>query len=150
LSYYFGMMIAGSGSGSIPLTSGSGSGSWRRKNMWIRWIRNRNTDLKFKLLTPQNIFHPNLLFKWSSLSIRPLSLLPPRTDPSEMPTFRFFLFHLQNTTSCDSQCCKSGMFIPYPNFLHPGCRVKKIPDPGFAIRIKEFSTQKFVSKLWET
>jgi hypothetical protein len=35
------MMIEGSGS--IPLTSGSGSGSWRPKNMWIRWIRIRNT-----------------------------------------------------------------------------------------------------------
>ncbi len=44
-SYYFCMMIRGSGSGSvarsIPLTSGSGSGSWRPKNMWIRWIRIR-------------------------------------------------------------------------------------------------------------
>ena len=46
-SYYFCMMIegsgsiAGSGSGSIPLTSGSGS--WRPKNTWIRWIRIRNT-----------------------------------------------------------------------------------------------------------
>ncbi len=45
-SYYFCMMIEGSGSGSragsgsIPLTSGSGS-SWP-KNMWIRWIRIRN------------------------------------------------------------------------------------------------------------
>ncbi len=46
-SYYFCMMIegsgygsrAGSGSGSIPLTSGPGSG--RLKNMWIRWIRIR-------------------------------------------------------------------------------------------------------------
>ncbi len=37
-SYYFCMMIEGSGSGSIPLTSGSG---WP-KNMWIR-IRIRNT-----------------------------------------------------------------------------------------------------------
>ncbi len=36
-SYYFCMMIEGSGS--IPLTSGSG----RPKNMWIRWIRIRNT-----------------------------------------------------------------------------------------------------------
>jgi hypothetical protein len=39
-SYYFCMMIEGSGSGSIPLTSGPGSGSRRPKNMWIRWIRN--------------------------------------------------------------------------------------------------------------
>ncbi len=32
-----------SGAGAIPLTSGSGSG--RPKNMWIRWIRIRNTGL---------------------------------------------------------------------------------------------------------
>jgi hypothetical protein len=38
-SYYFCMMIEGSGSVSIPLTSGSESGSRRPKNMWIR-IRN--------------------------------------------------------------------------------------------------------------
>jgi hypothetical protein len=31
------------GSGSIPLTNGSGSGSRRPQNMWIRWIRIRNT-----------------------------------------------------------------------------------------------------------
>ncbi len=46
-SYYFCMMIEGSGSGagSIPMTSGSGSGSRRPKNMWIRWIRIRNTAI---------------------------------------------------------------------------------------------------------
>jgi hypothetical protein len=42
-SYYFCMMIEGSGSragsGSIPLISGSGSG--RPKNTWLRWIRIR-------------------------------------------------------------------------------------------------------------
>ncbi len=42
-SYYFCMMIKGSGSGSIPLPSGSESGPGRPKNMWIRWIRIRNT-----------------------------------------------------------------------------------------------------------
>jgi hypothetical protein len=47
-SYYFCMMIEGSGSGSregsgsIHLTSGSG---WP-KNIWIRWIRIRNTGYK--------------------------------------------------------------------------------------------------------
>ena len=40
-SYFFCMMIEGSGS--IPPTSGSRSG--RPKNMWIRWIRIRNTEL---------------------------------------------------------------------------------------------------------
>ncbi len=44
-SYFFCMMIEGSGS--IPLTSGSGSG--RPKNTWIRWIRIRNTDKKTPL-----------------------------------------------------------------------------------------------------
>jgi hypothetical protein len=50
-SYYFCTMIEGSGtragseSGSIPLTNGSGSGSRRPKNMWIQWIRIRNTGL---------------------------------------------------------------------------------------------------------
>ncbi len=38
-SYYFWMMIEGSGS--IPLTNGSRSE--RPRNMWIRWIRIRNT-----------------------------------------------------------------------------------------------------------
>ncbi len=52
LSYYFWMMMEGSGSGSIPLTSGSGSGSWRPKNMWIWWIRIRNTGL---LINPDPI-----------------------------------------------------------------------------------------------
>jgi hypothetical protein len=50
-SYYFCMMIegSGSGSGSIPLTSESGSGAGRPKNMWIRWIRIRNTDFRYML-----------------------------------------------------------------------------------------------------
>jgi hypothetical protein len=38
-SYYFCMIIEGSGSGFIPLTNGYGSG--RSKNMLIRWIRIR-------------------------------------------------------------------------------------------------------------
>ncbi len=51
-SYYFSLMIEGSGSvygsGSVPLTHGSGSVSQRPKNIWIlvipqTWIRIRNT-----------------------------------------------------------------------------------------------------------
>jgi hypothetical protein len=38
-SYYFCLMIEGSGSGSMPLTDGSGYGSGRPKNIWIQ-IRN--------------------------------------------------------------------------------------------------------------
>jgi hypothetical protein len=39
VSYYFCLMIEGSGTNT--LTNGSGSRSRRPKNMWIRWIRNR-------------------------------------------------------------------------------------------------------------
>jgi hypothetical protein len=38
-SYYFCLVLEGSGS--IPLTDGSGSGSKRPKNMWIRCIQIR-------------------------------------------------------------------------------------------------------------
>jgi len=73
-SYYFCMMIEGSGS--IPLTSGSGSG--RPKNTWIRWIRIRirNTAIykcgsrranqcgsmriQVRNTVPSNIFFPKI------------------------------------------------------------------------------------------
>ena len=44
------------------------------------------------------------------------------------------------------QCSVFEMFIPDPNFFHPGSRVIKIPDPGSASSIL---TKKFVSKLSE-
>ncbi len=43
--------------GSVPLTSGSRSGSGRPKNMWIRWIRIRNTAK-----------NKSLLFVWAVVS----------------------------------------------------------------------------------
>ncbi len=47
-SYYFCLMIEGSGSGSIPPTRRSGSGSRRPKNIWIRrntgWKKNPDPD----------------------------------------------------------------------------------------------------------
>jgi hypothetical protein len=51
-SYYFCMMIEGSGSGSIPLTSGSGS--WRPKNMWIRNTAQNKTAVFTKQI-PQRL-----------------------------------------------------------------------------------------------
>ncbi len=55
-------------------------------------------------------------------------------------------------TTC-MQCCGFGMFIPDPNFFHPGYRVKKIPDPESGSASKNWSTvfltQKIVSKLSE-
>jgi hypothetical protein len=49
------------------------------------------------------------------------------------------------------QRCRSGMFIPDPNF-HPGSRVKKIPDPGTGSASKTlsiFHPKNIVSKLSE-
>jgi hypothetical protein len=56
--------------------------------------------------------------------------------------------YLLNTVECDNQCCGSGMFIPDPNFFHPGSRIRmfSIPDPGSRIRIKEFKY--FCPKKW--
>jgi hypothetical protein len=31
----------------------------------------------------------------------------------------------------DNQCFGSWMFIPDLDFLHPGSRVRKVPEPGF-------------------
>ncbi len=43
------------------------------------------------------------------------------------------------------------MFIPDPIFFHPGSRIQGHNDPGsrIQIRIKEFLTEKIVSKLSE-
>ncbi len=84
-SYYFCMMIEGSGSGSfyhrakivrktlipgsIPLTSGSRSGSWRPKNTWIRWIRIR---LRIRIRNTARVIinslcmHPRLSYRSAS------------------------------------------------------------------------------------
>jgi hypothetical protein len=37
------------------------------------------------------------------------------------------------------QCCGPGMFIPDPNFFHPGSKFKNIPDPGSASKNSIFS-----------
>ncbi len=46
-----------------------------------------------------------------------------------------------------NQCCGSRMFIPDPNFFHPGSQFKKIPDPGSGSLSKNLSilTPKIVS-----
>jgi len=64
-SYYFCLMIKGSGSGSRPLTDISGSGSTRPKNMCIRWLRIRiwiqiNKTIRLKIRYSKITFqHPH-------------------------------------------------------------------------------------------
>ncbi len=48
---------------------------------------------------------------------------------------------------CFKQCCGSGMFMPDPNFFHPGSGVKEIP--GSASKNLSILSQKIVSKLSE-
>jgi hypothetical protein len=66
-SYYFCMMIEGSGSesGSIPLTNGSESGSRKPKNIWIRWIRIRNTAFTVYLFS--QLLHLDILILFGRL-----------------------------------------------------------------------------------
>jgi hypothetical protein len=47
------------------------------------------------------------------------------------------------------QCCGSGMFIPDPNFFHPGSRAKKIPGSASASKNYSILTQKILSKFSE-
>jgi hypothetical protein len=65
-------------------------------------------------------------------STRPSSLFLPENDETIV----------KNLTL--TQCCGSGMFIPDPNFFHPGSRVKKIPDPAPQPhqKFKYFNTKK--------
>jgi hypothetical protein len=67
-SYCFCMMIEGFGSGPIPLTNESGSG--RPKNMWIRWIRIRNTAQNAKKIELHSSGPPPLNTSFSLLQIR--------------------------------------------------------------------------------
>jgi hypothetical protein len=79
-SYYFCMMIEGSGSrsgsGSIPLTNGSGSGSKRPKNMWIRWIQiririsNTGGDLLVKYGSQLKRYRSDT--RWTGLKVTPV------------------------------------------------------------------------------
>jgi hypothetical protein len=53
-SYYFCLMIEGSGSRSVPLTTGSVSGSRRPKNFKNFRIRSRNTGFFGHILAQEN------------------------------------------------------------------------------------------------
>ncbi len=77
-SYYFGLMIegsgtipliSGSGSGSIHLIRGSGSGSRRPKNILIRRIRIRNTACHSYHLSPFTVDWASISCWWASIPI---------------------------------------------------------------------------------
>ncbi len=74
-SYYFCMMIEGSGSGS--LTSGSGSG--RPKNMWIRWIRIRIRNTGFNR-GPKPVFLINFCRQFQTFRVRLRPVKYPRLE----------------------------------------------------------------------
>ncbi len=114
-SYYFCMMTEGSGSGSIPLINGSGSG--RPKNMWIRWIRIRNTVLHPSIPSPRASPGPQ---GWCPLG---------RGGDHRHLTTRFY--H-------KIQCCGSVSWIRClfdPWIKDPGWVNKQDPDPGWSTRL---------------
>ncbi len=149
-------MIEGSGSESIPLTNGSGSGSRGPKNMWIRWIRIRNTGLFSESLVgyldreegePRR--QPGAR-RTAGRSTRPPSVWSARTgcscslqartdDPYLFPSTCFKLGVVYGYM----QCCESvsGLRNPVPFWpLDPGSGIRgwvknQDPDPGWTTRI---------------
>ena len=104
-------MVEGSGSGSIPLTSGSGSG--RPKNMWILWIRIRNTDKKIVDNSSQWIechapveYYKKLVFKMK-ISVK-------KTVTGSVPST---LIPNRNVTSNSLRSIKMDFFWNFTGFL---------------------------------
>ncbi len=111
-SYYFCMMIEGSGS--IPLTSGSRSGSGRPQNMWIWGIRIRNTVINnIKIL---NTFQKERLPKNLRFS-KNLALFP------KTPCFAQYPGTLSKSTAL---CSKSWCFV---HKLRSLLKILALPSP---------------------
>jgi len=142
----------------------SGSGSWRPKNMWIWWLRIRNTSTSY-------VF-PGLPRPWRWFPAcwrKTLAWSPRRWSASSMPRTARATRMSASTSRAKAgmlrwgqhhtflQCCGSGMFIPDPDFYpfrssDPGSK-NSIQREGWkkiwASSQRELFTQKFVTKLWK-
>ncbi len=153
-SYYFCMMIEGSGSGSIPLTNGFGSG--RPKKMWIRWIRIRIRipDPYLWLMDPYpggpktcgsglflNIKNSNFLFPmppWRKFMLQEKPSALKRENPE--PRNRKFLHFLLLLWPCGSSCPPGDPDPANQNQNQWGSM--RIPDPQHCV------LQCVISKKW--
>ncbi len=135
-------MIEGfrSGSGSIHLTDGSGSGSRNPKNMWIRWIRIRNTDLNSCQLSAFHLqrckgvrflLYPDPIWK----SVPFLSC----------PHCEGLLILIQNTVICSVADPGSGIWC----LFDPWIRIRNglFPDPGSRFPVPGSQTNIFESLM---
>ncbi len=82
--------------------------------------------------------------RWSQCH-SPQTYLSLRTSLCDTGSFHSFFLN------CNVAGCGSGMFIPDPNFFHPGSRTQGQKDSGSGSASKNLSilTQKIVSKLSE-
>jgi hypothetical protein len=143
-SYYFCMMIEGSGSESIPLTSGSGSG--RPKNMWIRI---RNTDFKKACRETQDIPYFTSVNAPLSVSYYCRLTVPNKTKRCLHYTVQYLFVTANNRYEVRPRSSREHN----TSVVDPGClsqiRLFSILDPESASKNLSILTKKMVSKLWE-
>jgi hypothetical protein len=101
-SYYFCMMIEGSGSGSIPLTSGSGSG--RPKNTWIRI---RRSALRYKTVSAFRIRIETMRIHNTGIEIRQ-AVVWFGSSPNPSPVCKLYQRRTRRLKKRDSQLKREG------------------------------------------
>jgi hypothetical protein len=114
-SYYFCLMIEGSGSGSIPLNNGSGSR--RLKNMWIRWIRIRNTVRNIAVNTIRVVEEGRQQFHREMASIMPDVKLGEKNSRLTEDELNMFITHAYRKVS--SSAFSSCGFLPLHFYFFP-------------------------------